>query len=379
MILNSKLKERKYKIMASYAYDIVRQKYNVGTEAAPVWQIWFGETLAEAVKMGADDETTIVQYIDKKFTDLMGGIAPEKFDTIKEIGDYIEAHQEVFTALNAAVANKVDKVSGKGLSTNDYDNTEKAHVATAYNAATFTNTTPTVQAHGGIAAGTTFDNVPVNQILNDILYPWIAPLVSASITEPSNGGVRELGTTVNVTKLRAAVTKKSHNISKIEFFDGDTSLGVQTGATVANGGTFDFSVNLNVTANKNYRVNVTDAAGKVTSAGTGTFSFVYPYYQGVLTAGTAPTEALIKAMTKKVESKANKNYAYTCVNQRMCFAYPQSYGRLSKIFDPNNFDVTGTFTCVTVNITCADGKSVPYYAYVNDASSVSNFGMKFNY
>ena len=154
---------------------------------------------------------------------------------------------------------------------------------------------------------------------------------------------------------------------------------VQSGSTVANGGTFDFTANLNVTANKNYKVNVTDANGKTTSANTGTFSFVYPYYQGVLAAGTAPTEALIKAMTKKVEAKANKSYAYTCTNQRMCFAYPQSYGKLSKIFDPNNFDVTGTFTAVSVNITCADGKSVPYYAYVNDASTVSNFGMKFNY
>lgn len=365
--------------MASYPYDIVRQKYNVGTETAPVWQVWFSETLAEAVKMGADDETTIVQYIDKKFTDLMGGIAPEKFDTIKEIGDYIEKHQSVFEALQAAVNNKQDKVSGKGLSTNDYDNTEKAHVATAYKAATFTNSTPTVQAHGGIAAGTTFDNVPVNKVLNDILYPWIAPVVSATISAPSNGGVKEIGTSVKVTKLTAAVTKKSNAISKVEFLDGATSLGVQQGSTVANGGTLNFAVDLTVTANKNYKVNVTDDSGKVTSATTGTFSFVYPFYQGTLAAGTAPTEALVKAMTKKVEAKSNKAWPYTCTNQRMCFAYPQAYGKIGKIFDPNNFDVTGTFTCVSLNITCADNKSVPYYVYVNDASSVNNFTMKFNY
>lgn len=365
--------------MASYPYDIVRQKYNVGTESAPVWQVWFSETLAEAVKMGADDETTIVQYIDKKFTDLMGGIAPEKFDTIKEIGDYIEKHQDVFEALQAAVNNKQDKVSGKGLSTNDYDNTEKAHVDTAYKAATFTNTTPTVQAHGGIAAGTTFDNVPVNKVLNDILYPWIAPAVSATVSAPSNGGVKEIGTSVKVTKLTAAVTKKSNAISKVEFFDGATSLGVQQGSAVANGGTLNFAVDLTVTTNKNYKVNVTDDSGKVTSANTGTFTFVYPFYQGTLAAGTAPTEALVKAMTKKVEAKSNKAWPYTCTNQRMCFAYPQAYGKIGKIFDPNNFDVTGTFTCVSLNITCADKKSVPYYVYVNDASSVSNFTMKFNY
>ena len=34
--------------------------------------------------------------------------------------------------INTALGDKVDKVTGKGLSTNDYDNTEKSHVSTAY-------------------------------------------------------------------------------------------------------------------------------------------------------------------------------------------------------------------------------------------------------
>ena len=50
--------------------------------------------------------------------DLIGG-APATYDTLKEIADYIAAHKEVTDALNAAIGNKVDKVEGKGLSTND--------------------------------------------------------------------------------------------------------------------------------------------------------------------------------------------------------------------------------------------------------------------
>ena len=46
--------------------------------------------------------------------------APESFDTLKEIATYIEEHQEVVDTLNAAIGNKVDKVEGKGLSTEDF-------------------------------------------------------------------------------------------------------------------------------------------------------------------------------------------------------------------------------------------------------------------
>lgn len=46
--------------------------------------------------------------------------APGTYDTLKEIADYIAAHEEVTTALNAAIGNKVDKVEGKQLSTEDF-------------------------------------------------------------------------------------------------------------------------------------------------------------------------------------------------------------------------------------------------------------------
>lgn len=46
--------------------------------------------------------------------------APATYDTLKEIADYIASNEGVMTALNAAIGNKVDKVTGKGLSTNDF-------------------------------------------------------------------------------------------------------------------------------------------------------------------------------------------------------------------------------------------------------------------
>lgn len=84
-----------------------------------------GETLATrlATIMSQLEEATSGTVVDQKIKEaidaLIGG-APGTYDTLKEIADYIAAHEEVVTALNAAIGQKVDKVAGKGLSTEDF-------------------------------------------------------------------------------------------------------------------------------------------------------------------------------------------------------------------------------------------------------------------
>ena len=72
-----------------------------------------------------DVTNSIKTAIDNLRSELMGEGVPEAYDTFKELADYIESHQTAADALTAAVGNKVDKVSGKGLSTNDYTTAEK--------------------------------------------------------------------------------------------------------------------------------------------------------------------------------------------------------------------------------------------------------------
>lgn len=66
--------------------------------------------------------------------------APEDFDTLKEMSDWIATHEDDAAAMNSAIRQnasdisdledtKVDKVSGKGLSTNDYTTAEKTKLA----------------------------------------------------------------------------------------------------------------------------------------------------------------------------------------------------------------------------------------------------------
>ena len=63
-----------------------------------------------------------VQQIVNTAIDNLIGSAPDTYDTLQEIAAYIETHEDAFAALNAAIGNKVDKVDGKGLSTNDFTN-----------------------------------------------------------------------------------------------------------------------------------------------------------------------------------------------------------------------------------------------------------------
>lgn len=57
--------------------------------------------------------------LEKKFANLVQD-APEAYDTLLEISQYISTHQDEYQALLSVAGNKVDKVEGKDLSSNDF-------------------------------------------------------------------------------------------------------------------------------------------------------------------------------------------------------------------------------------------------------------------
>ena len=77
--------------------------------------------LADIVtKVGAAPTTESMNTAISSAIDGLINGAPATYDTLKEIADYIAAHEEVSTALSQAIGNKVDKVEGKGLSSEDF-------------------------------------------------------------------------------------------------------------------------------------------------------------------------------------------------------------------------------------------------------------------
>ena len=243
---------------------------------------------------------------------------------------------------------------------------------------TYSNDIPTYVEHGGVGLGVTFHDKTMKEMFDMILYPYVAPTVSTSVLSPSNGGTFEIGSTITITKVRVTAQIKSNKLTKIQVVHGTTTVAEKIDG-IENGGTFDLNASYPITSNATLTAKVTDDTQSIISKNTGTFTFVYPIYHGALDSDSAPTEEQIKALTKHIESKGTKTYSFNCNNERFIFAYPKSYGALSQIYDQNNFNVTDTFTQYTVPVVCLDGKSVEYYVYVSDRTTVTAFNNKFQW
>lgn len=239
----------------------------------------------------------------------------------------------------------------------------------------------TVSSLGGIPAGTNLNNMSIQDVLTKLLYPYVAPTVTASIVYTPTGGIYEYGQVVAVSQIKTTITKKSENITNIDFYENGSLLKSLTNS-VSSGGNFSCTISKNITSsisNNYFQVKVKDASGNVTTSNTSALNFYYPYYYGVINVNVDITESLIKGLTKQIVAKGNKAYTYSPNYQRMLIAYPKSYGVLKSILDPNGFEQLNSFTRLELSITGLDKTSQVYYVYVNDASTNANFKMTFYY
>ena len=254
----------------------------------------------------------------------------------------------------------------------------------------------TVNALGGIAAGTNLKDKTLHEVLNELLFPYVKPAVGTPARTPSTTSALEMGNNQTITAVSVTVTKKSKPITNVALYQGSTKIAEKSGtdkisssstALVKDGGTIKFeSLNISVpSTNVTLTVKVTDESGTVvTSGSTANWSFVYPYYYGVCAAGKTAatlTEAEIEAMTKDIKAKGEKSYTYTTDNQKMVIAYPKAHGVLKKALDPNGFDyLANGYERAEINITGLNGTSQPYYVYAQkEPSFVTSFVMKYQY
>lgn len=128
-----------------------------------------------------------------------------------------------------------------------------------------------------------------------------------------------------------------------------------------------------VTTNTTYVVKAT--VGDETLSKTLYARFYSPRYWGVVNADFEPTETAIKGL-QKLSISSSRSYSrsgISMVEQKICYAYPKSFGALTAIKDGNNFDNLGSYTQSEVTV---DG--VTYYVYLMK-DSVSGDGITQNY
>lgn len=82
-----------------------------------------GKTVEAAVTEIVSDlaNKVTMQEVDEEIEKVIGA-APEALDTLQELADALGQDPNFATTVTNAIGQKVDKVSGKGLSTNDFTN-----------------------------------------------------------------------------------------------------------------------------------------------------------------------------------------------------------------------------------------------------------------
>ena len=247
---------------------------------------------------------------------------------------------------------------------------------------------PTTEKVGGIAIGSTFaDGKKVLDLIDEMLHPYVACKGGAlSLTKTSNNSniaassnVFEKGDTVTITSAKASWTSGSKMVNSVVVKNGSTQLGSKTLTSVVNNVTVTFDQALSINGDTTISAVITDGTTSLTPSAS-KISFVYPYYMGVVAAGTAITAEVVGALTKKVQGKtATTSHSFSTggVEGQIVFAYPYT-GALTSVMDPNNFQNVDSFSKTELNIVGKDGTSQKYSVWVANMN-VDAFTLKFTH
>lgn len=243
-------------------------------------------------------------------------------------------------------------------------------------AGTYTNSEPLLSNVGGILASNHkqgFTNVPITDLITELLYPYTEPVINSFSLNPA-AGAKEKNVPLVVNSATVKVTKKSKAIESVSLYKGNTLIATKTDTISSSGTTLTFTIGetLDGSTNTSYTVKVTEAGegAKTIASSAQTYSFVYPYFYGVVENGATIDSDMFSSFTQTIRSKGSHTYSYTTNNTCPVIAYPKSYGTLKSIIDPNNFTQTWASSTVKVNNggTISD---VDYYVYVGGPATVT--------
>jgi hypothetical protein len=248
---------------------------------------------------------------------------------------------------------------------------------------TYTNSEPLLNNVGGILANNHkqgFADVPITDLITELLYPYTEPVINSFSMSPIVGA-KEKNVALTINSATVKVTKKSKAIESVGLYKNDVLIAEKTDVISGDGTKLVFTLNETLDGSKNvsYTVKVKEAGenAKTIISDTQTYSFVYPYFYGVVESGATIDSKAILNLTKSVRAKGSHSYTYITNNQCPVIAYPKSYGALKSIVDPNNFTQNWTQTVVRVN-NGSTIKDVDYYVYVGGLASLTA-AYKFNY
>lgn len=232
-------------------------------------------------------------------------------------------------------------------------------------------------AAGAIEVGTTLpQGMTFTQFAKALLIAEVDPTINFSI---SQGGTVPSGGSYTET-LTCAVTNmgSSKKIKTISWYEGETLKRTDNvNSTVP--ATWTYTMPTATTDTTTFKAVVTYTSSKdidISVEKTDTITFgSYKYYGEVFSLD--PTEQEVLALTEVAGNSRAGQYSFTFDDSRICYAYPKSFGALTKITDPYNNNLMYSFTRTEQTYTIG-GQSVDYYRYVlTDEAGAPDFVITF--
>ena len=199
----------------------------------------------------------------------------------------------------------------------------------------------------------------LEQIIRDMLISYSPPAITLT-TSPATKLYDIVTESITAILLKVAVTKKTQNIKKIQYFVDSTLLHEETSG-VEGGGSFSYQYTPATPIKTDVTFKATATDGKQTSTSTVIIKFVGKSYYGVCDASVSdPDETTIKGGTSVLKDTRTLNYTGITTNWgKVFYAYPKSFGALTYIKDEvNNINYFDSFQRSEVTV---DG--IDYWCY----------------
>jgi hypothetical protein len=215
------------------------------------------------------------------------------------------------------------------------------------------------QTIGGVFQGSSFSagsyngqNWPLSEVIRKILYPYVPPTLSLSVT---TGGVDYFSTGITSSALFSySITRYSNIISSYDI-SGTTYSGLSFSGSVGSqlNATFSSNIYSNTSGTQSYVLSARDNPFLLTFSHSATASvrFVHPSFYGfsLTNIDFTPSAGVLRAtqLGNYINSANRLVVPYLGPSQSVSlpyigggyvyFVYPHSYPLLSKIKDPNGF------------------------------------------
>ena len=215
----------------------------------------------------------------------------------------------------------------------------------------------------------------IDTLWNKIFPPPPPPTTSASIR------AYHLGTSSTISNPNAVGTKVNVEL-KFSLRTGGVAVGIdeidkiiikygsKTITLLPNTSSYEIG---EISTSTTFTVTYYMVEGKTYSAST-SISFINYSYNGIVNEDATIDKIDVTKLSKSLKTSKSFSTTVTLNNQKNCYIYPASFGKLSSIKDSKNYELINSYLCETITI---DG--VNYYAYLLEyAVTVTNYKLTFS-